>query len=129
MIINNIMNRNNRHMNNNLVNKFQSYMNTNTPFQKNPLLNNNPTFMSNSQDSSFFNKINVTKLEQIKRARNIEEIGLDKNQLTDIIISPITINKTNKKELLVSSPSVAASELRDLRVGRSQLIRKVEYQL
>jgi len=99
MIINNIMNRNNRHMNNNLVNKFQSYMNTNTPFQKNPLLNNNPTFMSNSQDSSFFNKINVTKLEQIKRARNIEEIGLDKNQLTDIIISPITINKTNKKEL------------------------------
>jgi hypothetical protein len=93
------MNRNNRPMNNNLVNKFQSYMNTNTPFQKNPLLNNNPNFMSNSRDSSFFNKINLTKLEQIKRARNIEEIGMDKNQLTDIIISPITINKTNKKEL------------------------------
>ena len=93
------MNRNNRPMNNNLVNKFQSYMNTNTPFQKNPLLNNNPNFMSNSRDSTFFNKINMTKLDQIKRARNIEEIGLDKNQLTDIIISPITINKTNKREL------------------------------
>lgn len=93
------MNRNNRPMNNNLVNKFQSYMNTNTPFQKNPLLNNNPNFMSNSRDSTFFNKINMTKIEQIKRARNIEDIGLDKNQLTDIIISPITINKTNKKEL------------------------------
>jgi hypothetical protein len=53
-------------MNNNLVNKFQSYMNTNTPFQKNPLLNNNPSFMNGSKDASFYNKINMAKLEQIK---------------------------------------------------------------
>ncbi len=85
--------------NNNLVNKFNSYVNNNVPFQKNPLLNNNPTFMSNSRDNTFYNKINMAKLEQIKRAKNIDEIGFDKKKLTNMIICPITINKTNKKEL------------------------------
>ena len=85
--------------NNNLVNKFNSYVNNNVPFQKNPLLNNNPTFMANSRDSSFYNKINLAKIEQIKRAKNIDDIGFDKKKLTSMIICPITINKTNKKEL------------------------------
>jgi hypothetical protein len=85
--------------NNNLVNKFNSYVNNNVPFQKNPILNNNPTFMTNSRDSSFYNKINLAKIEQIKRAKNIDDIGFDKKKLTNMIICPITINKTNKKEL------------------------------
>ena len=94
------MNRNSmRNHNNNLVNKFNSYVNNNVPFQKNPLLNNNPSFVANSRDSTFYNKINMAKIEQIKRARNIDEIGLDKKNLTNMIICPITINKTNKKEL------------------------------
>jgi len=95
-----MMNRNNmRNTNNNLVNKFNTYVNNNVPFQKNPLLNNNPAFVANSRDSSFYNKINMAKMEQIKRAKNIDELGLDKNKLTNMIICPITINKTNKKEL------------------------------
>jgi hypothetical protein len=55
--------------------------------------------MANSKDSSFYNKINMAKLEQIKRAKNIDDIGFDKKKLTNMIICPITINKTNKKEL------------------------------
>ena len=85
-------------MNNNLVNRFQSHQN-NMPFTNNALLNNNPAFMANSKDSSFYNKINMAKLEQIKRARNIEEMGIDKKQITDLVISPIVINKTKKNEL------------------------------
>lgn len=90
------MNRNN--MNNNLLNRFNSYQN-NTPFQNNPLLNNNPNFMNNSRDSSFYNKINMAKLEQIKRAKNIDEMGIDKKQITDLVICPIVVNKTKKAEL------------------------------
>jgi hypothetical protein len=90
------MNRNN--MNNNLLNRFNSYQN-NTPFQNNPLLNNNPNFMNNSRDSSFYNKINMAKLEQIKRAKNIDEMGIDKKQITDLVICPIVVNKTKKIEL------------------------------
>lgn len=84
--------------NNNLVNKFQSYKN-NTPFGNNPLLNNNPAFIANSRDSSFYNKINMAKLEQIKRAKNIDDMGIDKKQITDLVICPIIINKTKKTEL------------------------------
>jgi len=90
------MNRNNT--NNNLLNKFNSYKN-NTPFQNNPLLNNNPNFVNNSRDSSFYNKINIAKLEQIKRAKNIDEMGIDKKQITDLVICPIVVNKTKKAEL------------------------------
>ena len=88
----------NRNMNNNLVNKFQSYKN-NTPFNNNVLLNNNPVFITNSKDSSFYNKINMAKLEQIKRAKNIDDMGIDKKQMTDLVICPIVVNKTKKIEL------------------------------
>jgi len=83
---------------NNLVNKFQSYQN-NTPFNNNPLLNNNPAFMASAKDSSFYNKMNMAKLEQIKRAKNIEDMGIDKKEITDLVICPIVINKTKKNEL------------------------------
>ena len=72
---------NQRNFGNNLLNRFNSYTNNNNPYQKNPLLNNNPNL--NIKDSSFFNKMNMAKLEQIKRARNIDEMGIDKKQLTD----------------------------------------------
>jgi hypothetical protein len=88
---------NQRNFGNNLLNRFNSYTNNNNPYQKNPLLNNNPNL--NMRDSSFFNKMNMAKLEQIKRARNIDEMGIDKKQLTDLIICPIAINKVNKNEL------------------------------
>jgi hypothetical protein len=87
-----------RNINNNLVNRFQTQKN-NIPFSNNALLNNNPAFMTNSKDSSFYNKINMAKMEQIKRAKNIEDMGIDKKQIMDLIISPIVINKTKKNEL------------------------------
>jgi hypothetical protein len=89
----------NRNTNNNLINRFQSYQNNNVPFNNNPLLSNNPNFVANSRDASFYNKINMAKLDQIKRARNIDEIGMDKKQITDLIICPIVINKTKQDEL------------------------------
>lgn len=84
--------------NNNLLNRFQTYKN-NVPFSNNPLLNNNPNFTNNSSNSSFYNKINMAKLEKIKQAKNIDEFGMDKKQITDLIICPIVVNKTKKNEL------------------------------
>lgn len=93
------MNRQGNSFNNNLVNKFQSYMNNNMPFINNPLLASNPNFASALKDASFYNKINMAKLEQISRAKNIDDIGLDKKQLSELVICPITINKTSANEL------------------------------
>lgn len=105
------MNRQGNSFNNNLVNKFQSYMNNNVPFVNNPLLANNPNFSSALKDSSFYNKINMAKMEQISRAKNIEDIGMDKKQLSELIICPITINKTTadelKNDLVVREPEYA----------------------
>jgi hypothetical protein len=102
------MNRQGNSFNNNLVNKFQSYMNNNMPFVNNPLLASNPNFTAALKDSSFYNKINMAKLEQISRAKNIEDIGMDKKQLSELIICPITINKTTadelKNELVIKEP-------------------------
>ena len=70
---------NQRNFGNNLLNRFNSYTNNNNPYQKNPLLNNNPNL--NIKDSSFFNKMNMAKLEQIKRAKKIEEMGMTKKEL------------------------------------------------
>ena len=93
------MNRQGNSYNNNLVNKFQSYMNNNMPFVNNPLLANNPNFVSALKDASFYNKINMAKMEQISRAKNIDEIGMDKKKLSELVICPITINKTTAKDL------------------------------
>jgi hypothetical protein len=93
------MNRQGNSYNNNLINKFQSYMNNNMPFVNNPLLANNPNFVSALKDASFYNKINMAKMEQISRAKNIDEIGMDKKKLSELVICPITINKTTAKDL------------------------------
>jgi hypothetical protein len=85
--------------NNNLLNKFQSHLNqpNQSNYMNNPMISNNPNF--SVKDPGFYNKIQMAKIEQIKRAKNINDLGMDKKQLSEYIIDPIKINKTTKEEI------------------------------
>ena len=85
--------------NNNLLNQFNSHLNQprQNPFMNNPMVAQNPNFAS--RDANFYNKIQMAKIEQIKRAKNISDLGMDNKQLSEYIIDPIKINKTSKDEI------------------------------
>jgi hypothetical protein len=93
-------NQNHQRMhNNNLLNQFNSHLNQprQNPFMNNPMVAQNPNF--GSRDANFYNKIQMAKIEQIKRAKNISDLGMDNKQLSEYIIDPIKINKTSKDEI------------------------------
>jgi hypothetical protein len=97
---NNQNNQNNqRTYNNNLLNQFNSHLNQprQNSFMNNPMISQNPNY--SSRDPNFYNKIQMAKIEQIKRAKNISDLGMDNKQLSEYIIDPIKINKTSKDEI------------------------------
>jgi hypothetical protein len=85
--------------NNKLINQFNTHINQpmQNSFLNNPMINSNPNF--SLRDPQFYNKIQRAKVEQIQRAKNINDLGMDKKQLMDFIIDPIKINKTEKGEI------------------------------
>ncbi len=85
--------------NNKLINQFNSHLNQpkQNSFMNNPMMNNNPNF--SLRDPQFYNKIQMAKIEQIKRAKNISDLGMDKKELSEFIIDPIKINKTERGEI------------------------------
>jgi hypothetical protein len=85
--------------NNKLINQFNTHINQpmQNSFLNNPMINSNPNF--SLRDPQFYNKIQRAKVEQIQRAKNINDLGMDKKQLIDFIIDPIKINKTEKEEI------------------------------
>jgi ribosomal protein L7/L12 len=100
---NNQNNRNNqRTYNNNLLNQFNSHLNQprQNSFMNNPMVNPmvNPN-VSSMNNTNFYNKIQMAKIEQIKRAKNISDLGMDTKQLSEYIIDPIKINKTSQEEI------------------------------
>ncbi len=85
--------------NNKLINQFNSHLNQpkQNSFVNNPMINNNPNF--SLRDPQFYNKIQIAKIEQIKRAKSISDLGMDKKELCEYIIDPIKINKTEKGDI------------------------------
>jgi hypothetical protein len=85
--------------NNKLINQFNSHLNQpkQNAFLNNPMINNNPNF--SLRDPQFYNKIQMAKIEQIKRAKNINDLGMDKKELSEYIIDPIKINKTERGDI------------------------------
>jgi len=93
---------NNSYGNNNMVNRFQKYVNNNVPFNNNPMLYNNPTFMGSVKDPQFYQRINNArnlKLDQIRRAKSINDLNLKKDQIVEYVIPTMKINKTSKEEI------------------------------
>ena len=100
------MNHNFRQMqqqyNNNFINGYQHHVNNNTPFANNPMLTTNPIFQGSIRDSNFQTRANIAKLEQRKRIRSINELGMSSDQILNYIIDPIKVVKQSKEEFQTS---------------------------
>lgn len=97
------MNNNFRQMpqqyNNNFINGYQHHMANNIPFQNNPMLATNPMFHGSIRDSNFQTRANIMKLEQRKRIKTVNDLGMSKDQILNYVIDPIKVVKQSKEEL------------------------------
>lgn len=85
--------------NNKLIDGYKNMNNNNVPFKNNVMLSNNPTFYGSIRDTNFHNRINMEKMERLKKIKNIDDLGLSKDKLTDFIICPIKVEKEDKNRL------------------------------
>jgi len=90
---------NNRYINNNLVNGYQQFTNTNVPFNANSMLMNNPTFFGSIRDANFYNRVNMAKMEQLRKVNSVKDLNLSEGKLAEYVICPIKIEKMDKSEL------------------------------
>lgn len=89
---------NNRYINNGIVSGYQQFVNTNVPFMNNSMLTNNPLFYGSIRDSNFYDRVNMAKLEQTKKIKNISDLKLTNEQLSNYVICPIKVESIDKKE-------------------------------
>ncbi len=91
----------NNHMrNNNLVSGFQNFSSNNIPFNNNQMLNNNPAFYGSLKDPHFFQRLQQAKMEQLKRAKNVNDLGISKDELLKYVICPTKSEKLDKDSAL-----------------------------
>jgi len=79
---------------NNLLHQYNRFAASSVPFASNPMLASNPMYSGNIRDPNFYNRINMAKIEQIKKAKSVGDFGLDKRQLIEYVICPMTVNRT-----------------------------------
>lgn len=89
----------NNHIKNNLVGGYRQFMNTNTPFNNNRMFMQNPQFYSSIQDPAFYQRINMEKLERMKKIKSVHDFDLSNDQLTNFVICPIKVERMDKGEL------------------------------
>ena len=87
---------------NSLINQFQNHQNqqnnaTYNPFINNQMINKNPNF--SMSDPYFYQRVNMAKIDQIKRAKNIDDLGIKKDHLYSIIINPMKVQKETTDEM------------------------------
>jgi hypothetical protein len=70
----------------------------NNPYNKNNMLSNNPRFSNFIQENSIQDRINIAKMEKLKKSQNIKDLGMTNEELTNIVINPLKIEKLDKKE-------------------------------
>lgn len=81
--------------NNNLLNGYQNFTNNNVPFRGNQLLNNNPSFMGSIRDQDFLQRMQMAKMEQMRKIRSIKDIGISNDKLVKYIVQTIPEVKLN----------------------------------
>lgn len=84
---------------NNLI---QSYSNTNKnnmQYQNNAMISNNPKIANYIQNNSLQSKIQIAKMEKLRKAQKIEDLGMNNSELIEYVINPIKIEKLGKSEL------------------------------
>ena len=84
--------------NNKLTRNYQSYMDK-PNHMNNQLFNNNPLFESNIYDQNFYQKMQMTREEQKKRINKVSDLKLSKDQITEYVIAPIKVAKSNSSDI------------------------------
>ena len=89
------------HLNNqnNLTRMFQQQMNMPIQYMNNQMLNNNPIYTSNIYDPTFYQQMRLMREEQMRKIKNVSDLGLTKEQITDYVICPIKVEKSSKQEI------------------------------
>lgn len=82
---------------NHLVNSYQNYSTTNVPFNNNPMLMNNPMFFGSIQDPAFCQRWQMSKIDQLKKAKNINDLNVTHDQLIKYVICPMKAEKLDKE--------------------------------
>ena len=84
---------------NNLTREFQKYLNKPVNYMNNQILNNNPLYMSNIHDQSFYQRMMSHKDEEIRKIKNVSELGMSKEQIIEYVIAPLKIEKSDSNEI------------------------------
>lgn len=82
---------------NNLIRGYTNTVNNNT-YTNNPMLANNPrinTFMNNN---SLQERIKMEKLDQLRKAKNIKDLGMNEQDIITYTINPFKIEKVDDRE-------------------------------
>lgn len=85
---------------NNLTKGFQNYLNKPVNYMNNQILNNNPLYMSNIHDQSFYQRMMLQKEEEIRKIKNISDLGMSKEQIIEYVIAPLKIEKSDANEII-----------------------------
>jgi hypothetical protein len=86
----------NRQGSNNLINGYSNRPTNN--FSSNPILSNNPNL---TQNSNIMSKISMLKMEQLKKAKSLKDVGLTDSELTLLVINPMQIPKVTEEQIKV----------------------------
>lgn len=85
---------------NNLTKNYQNYLRQPpVHYMNNKMINNNPIYTSNIYDQNFYQQMMMAREEQLRKIRNVSELGLTKEQLTEYVICPIKEEKSNVSEI------------------------------
>lgn len=74
-------------------------MNMPVQYMNNQMFKNNPICASNIHDNNFYQQMMMHKEEQLRRIKNISDLGLTREQITEYVIAPIKIEKSDKCEI------------------------------
>ena len=89
----------NNHGTNNLMNGYKKFVDSNIPFKNNVMISGNAMFRETLKNPDFKNRLNTSKIEQIKKIKNVKDLNMTNEQITNYVIAPIKIEKMNKQEL------------------------------
>ncbi len=84
---------------NNLMNGYKKFIDSNIPFKNNAMISGNAMFRETLKNPDFKNRLNTSKIEQMKKIKSVKDLNMTNEQITNYVIAPIKIEKMNKQEL------------------------------
>jgi len=73
---------------------------SNNPFVNNSMLANNPIFNGSINDPSFHQRIQMAKMDQLRKIKSVDDLNVSHDQLMKYIICPIKAEKLDQAQAL-----------------------------